>query len=143
MAYESHHRIHHVGWLRAAVLGANDGIVSTASLVVGVAAIVAAIAYTGGPFPFGYHGLGDLFVFIFFGLVAVSGTYYVQALAWSWPALFMSLPPGLLTAIHLPDRRPPRRPARRSWPGGGGSPAAAPARADAGCCGRAWRRPRR
>ena len=38
MAYESHHRIHHVGWLRAAVLGANDGIVSTASLVVGVAA---------------------------------------------------------------------------------------------------------
>jgi VIT1/CCC1 family predicted Fe2+/Mn2+ transporter len=41
MAYESHHRIHHVGWLRAAVLGANDGIVSTASLVVGVAAAAA------------------------------------------------------------------------------------------------------
>ena len=41
MAYESHHRIHHSGWLRAAVLGANDGIVSTASLVVGVAAAAA------------------------------------------------------------------------------------------------------
>jgi 1,4-dihydroxy-2-naphthoate polyprenyltransferase len=49
-------------------------------LVLGIAAIVSAWAYTGGPWPLGYNGLGDLFVFLFFGLAAVVGTYYVQAL---------------------------------------------------------------
>lgn len=48
-------------------------------LPVGVVSIVCAIAYTGGPFPLGYNGLGDIFVFIFFGLVAVCATFYVQA----------------------------------------------------------------
>jgi 1,4-dihydroxy-2-naphthoate octaprenyltransferase len=47
-------------------------------IAVGVASIVAGVAYTGGPWPFGYHGLGDLFVFCFFGLVAVCGTYYLH-----------------------------------------------------------------
>lgn len=69
-------------------------------LAVGVASILAALLYTGGPFPFGYYGLGDLFVFVFFGLVAVCGTYYVQALTLTWPAVVAAVPPGLLiTAI--------------------------------------------
>ena len=69
-------------------------------LLIGLAAILSAIAYTGGPFPLGYHGLGDLFVFIFFGLASVSGTYYVQAGFVSAAAWWMTIPPGLIiTAI--------------------------------------------
>jgi 1,4-dihydroxy-2-naphthoate octaprenyltransferase len=48
-------------------------------LPIGILSIVCAIAYTGGPFPLGYNGLGDVFVFVFFGLVAVGATFYVQA----------------------------------------------------------------
>ncbi len=48
--------------------------------IIGGASIIAALAYSGGPYPLASHSLGDLFVFIFFGLVAVGGTYYVQAL---------------------------------------------------------------
>jgi len=48
-------------------------------LVVGLISVASGIAYTGGPYPLGYHGLGDVFVFVFFGVVAVTGAYYVQA----------------------------------------------------------------
>ena len=48
-------------------------------VIIGLSSIVAGIAYTGGPYPLGYHGWGDMFVFIFFGLIAVPGTYYLQA----------------------------------------------------------------
>ena len=69
-------------------------------VLIGLAAIVSAIAYTGGPFPLGYYGLGDLFVFIFFGLAAVAGTYYVQTGSVSPVAWWMSVPVGLIiTAI--------------------------------------------
>ncbi len=69
-------------------------------LLIGLASILAGIAYTGGPFPFGYHGLGDFFVFVFFGPVAVVGTYFVQSGAASPAAVWSSLPIGsLATAI--------------------------------------------
>ncbi len=65
-------------------------------LVAGAFAILAALAYTGGPFPLGYHGLGDLFVFIFFGLVGVVGTYYLHTLAVTPLAVAAAVPVGLL-----------------------------------------------
>lgn len=69
-------------------------------LAIGAASILAALAYTGGPKPFGYIGLGDLFVFLFFGPVAVVGTYYVQTLRGSLDTWLVSIPVGaLITAI--------------------------------------------
>lgn len=69
-------------------------------IVMGIAAIISAIAYTGGPFPIGYHGLGDVFVFIFFGLASVAGTYYIQAGSVTPAVWWMTLPPGMIiTAI--------------------------------------------
>jgi 1,4-dihydroxy-2-naphthoate octaprenyltransferase len=69
-------------------------------LIIGLACICAALAYSGGPFPLASHGLGDLFVFIFFGLVAVCGTYYVQALHLTPLVWLMGVIEGLLiTAI--------------------------------------------
>jgi len=69
-------------------------------LIVGILSLVCALAYSGGPYPLASHGLGDVFVFIFFGMVAVSGTYFVQAGTLSSWALLASLPMGgLITAI--------------------------------------------
>lgn len=69
-------------------------------VAVGLASIVAAIIYTGGPWPTGYHALGDLFTFAFFGLVAVGGTYYVQAGELTGAALAAAIPSGCtVTAI--------------------------------------------
>ena len=65
-------------------------------LAIGLAAILAALAYTGGPFPYGYHALGDVFVFIFFGLAAVAGTYFVQAGEVTPTVWLASIPMGLL-----------------------------------------------
>lgn len=70
-------------------------------LIIGIFSILAALAYTGGPFPLGYYGLGDLAVFIFFGPVAVCGTYYVQAGAVSSAAVWASIPMGFLTVAIL------------------------------------------
>lgn len=69
-------------------------------LLLGLLAILSALAYTGGPLPIGYYGLGEIFVFFFFGLVAVAGTDYVQAQALSPLALLTGVPVGcLVTAI--------------------------------------------
>jgi 1,4-dihydroxy-2-naphthoate octaprenyltransferase len=70
-------------------------------LPIGVISIVCAIAYTGGPFPLGYNGLGDLFVFIFFGLVAVDTTFYVQAGGLAPDATSCAAAVGLLAANIL------------------------------------------
>jgi 1,4-dihydroxy-2-naphthoate polyprenyltransferase len=64
--------------------------------LVGLAAIAAAVAYTGGPFPLAYYGLGDVFVFIFFGLVSVAGSYYVQTGSISAAAVRMAIAVGLI-----------------------------------------------
>lgn len=63
-------------------------------VAVGLASIAAATIYTGGPWPIGYHALGDLFTFVFFGVVAVAGTYYVQAGDVAALALAASIPVG-------------------------------------------------
>ena len=70
-------------------------------LVVGAASILAGVLYTGGPRPYGYEGLGELFVFVFFGLVAVVGSYYVQAEQLRWEAFALAVPVGLLAAAIL------------------------------------------
>jgi 1,4-dihydroxy-2-naphthoate polyprenyltransferase len=69
--------------------------------VIGVFSLLFAWAYTGGPYPIAYSGLGDLFVFVFFGLVAVGGTYYVQSLNLQWPILLAAAAPGAFSVNIL------------------------------------------
>jgi 1,4-dihydroxy-2-naphthoate polyprenyltransferase len=70
-------------------------------LAVGAACIAAAWFYTGGPKPYGYSGLGEVFVFLCFGVVAVAGTAYVQMKALSWLGLAAAVPAGLLACALL------------------------------------------
>ncbi|MEA2536827.1 MAG: 1,4-dihydroxy-2-naphthoate polyprenyltransferase [Chloroflexota bacterium] len=88
-------------------------------LVLGLLAVVSAVAYTGGPWPYGYHGLGELFVFGFFGLVAVAGTTYLQTGRLEPLALAAAIPMGaLVTAIlvvnNLRDIETDRRAGKRT-----------------------------
>ncbi|ELZ47068.1 1,4-dihydroxy-2-naphthoate octaprenyltransferase [Halorubrum coriense DSM 10284] len=88
-------------WLTfAAAIGVGTYLVAVGGvpiLVIGLASVAAGIAYTGGPYPLGYHGLGDLFVFVFFGVIAVTGTYYVQAAALLSGWFPVGIPSGTVT----------------------------------------------
>jgi 1,4-dihydroxy-2-naphthoate octaprenyltransferase len=70
-------------------------------VAIGIASILCGLAYTGGPWPFGYHGLGDVFVFLFFGVIAVTGSAYVQTGEFSRLALAASIPVGMLVTNIL------------------------------------------
>lgn len=88
-------------------------------VAIGVASIASGIAYTGGPYPLGYHGLGDVFVMVFFGFVAVTGTCFVQTGTVESVALAASVPVGALaTAIlvvnNLRDRETDRLAGKRT-----------------------------
>ena len=83
-------------------------------IAVGVLSVVSGVLYTGGPMPLGYIGLGDLFVLVFFGPIAVGGTYFVQALSLNWSVLWIGVASGLIsTAIlvvnNLRDRAEDRK----------------------------------
>ena len=88
-------------------------------IAIGIPSLFLAYGYTGGPFPLAYRGLGELFVVLFFGLVAVAGTVFIQTGGWPRESLLLGLQIGLLSAVlisinNLRDREvtPPRASAR-------------------------------
>lgn len=98
-------------------------------LLVGVLSLLFAWAYTGGPFPIAYSGLGDIFVFIFFGLVAVGGTFYVQSLTLPFPVLVAAAAPGafsvnILLVNNIRDIDTDRKVGKMTLPARIGAPAA-------------------
>jgi 1,4-dihydroxy-2-naphthoate polyprenyltransferase len=70
-------------------------------LLVGAASILAGVLYTGGPRPYGYEGLGEVFVFLFFGVVAVTGSYFAQVERLTWEAFVLAVPVGLMASAIL------------------------------------------
>src|SRR5919199_5125525 len=70
-------------------------------LLVGAASILAGVLYPGGPRPYGYEGLGEVFVFLFFGIVAVAGSAFAQLESWPWESFALAVPVGLLVTAIL------------------------------------------
>ena len=98
-------RVLHATWLAFAVAVVAGIYLATVAgpmiIVVGAASIAAGVLYTGGPRPYGYAGMGELFVFLFFGLVAVNGSYYVQLERLDWLPFWLSISVGLLSTAIL------------------------------------------
>lgn len=70
-------------------------------LLIGLASLFLAYGYTGGPYPLAYKGLGDLFVILFFGIIAVGGVYFLHVNRWSEPSLIAGLQVGLLATVLI------------------------------------------
>jgi 1,4-dihydroxy-2-naphthoate octaprenyltransferase len=70
-------------------------------VVIGLFSLFFTYAYTGGPFPLAYVGLGEIFVVLFFGIIAVAGTFYLNTLAWSWESVLAGLQIGLHASVLL------------------------------------------
>jgi 1,4-dihydroxy-2-naphthoate octaprenyltransferase len=98
-------RVLYATWLAFAVASAAGIYLATvagpAIIAVGVLSILAGVLYTGGPRPYGYAGMGELFVFLFFGLVAVNGSYFVQLEELDWLPFALSIPVGMLSTAIL------------------------------------------
>jgi len=98
-------RVLHATWLAftaAVVAGIYLAFVAGPEiLAVGAVSILAGVLYTGGPRPYGYAGMGEVFVFLFFGLVAVNGSYYVQLERLDWLPFVLSLSIGFLATAIL------------------------------------------
>src|SRR5919106_523198 len=98
-------RVLHATWIAFALAALCGVYLATVAgpeiIVVGVLSIAAGVLYTGGPRPYGYAGMGELFVFLFFGLVAVNGSYYVQLEELDWLPFLLSIPIGFLSTAIL------------------------------------------
>ncbi len=92
-------------WVSVAVAGlAGVGLALLAGpivVVIGIVSLLAMLGYVGGPFPYGYHGLGEVFVFVFFGLVATVGTRYVYDMSAPLDAWLLAVPVGLMASALL------------------------------------------
>jgi 1,4-dihydroxy-2-naphthoate polyprenyltransferase len=98
-------RVLHATWLAFAVAVVAGIYLATVAgwviIAIGAASIAAGVLYTGGPRPYGYAGMGELFVFVFFGLVAVNGSYYVQLEEIDALGVWLSISIGLLSTAIL------------------------------------------